>query len=569
VIRHLSRGRITIPAALIVFSGLAVLCRLPVWMHPTVQYSGSADAEQMMWFLSWPAFALTHHLNPLLSTYVNYPTGFNLLWNTSMPVMGILLWPVTAVWGAVVTYNVITTAAMALSAFFAFLAIRRYVHYDLFSAAGGLLYGFSPAMIAQQPAHAQVAFSAVTIPLALLLFDELAVRQRMRWWLLGVLIAGLGVFQFFVFEEFFATEIIVGLILAVVLAISHRRQIAQRLRYAERALMVGAGLAAAALAYPLLFVQLTGPDRVDKLFHDPDTYSTSLLNFVLPNGNEVLAPASLVRITTHFSGNPSEADGYVGLPLLVIGAVVLVRYWKVPFVRATGITSIVVGFLSLGSHLHISARNTGIPLLWPFSQSPVLGNILPSRLMYFAFLGVAVLLAFALERLWSWRRNILLPLGLAVIALAPLIPPLPIFSQPLTVASYFSTRSVSEIPAGAVVYTMPFPGTFVMDPMNWQRVTGMRFKLLGGYILGPTAPHQDALQSVANAFGSSTSTPAISDSERTAFTEQLHENDVSVVIVDQMPNQAAAAAFCTSVLGMPPQVRDGLDIWILNGGRSS
>src|SRR5579864_1886921 len=204
---RLRRMHLTPALVLIVFTALAVLVKLDVWISPTSRYAGSSDAQQMMWFLSWPPFAISHHLNPLLSTYINYPTGFNMLWNTTMPALGLLFWPVTAIWGAVVTYNVIMTAAMALSAFFAFLIVRRYVKNDAACFAGALLFGFSPGVIAQEYGHAQVAFSAVTIPLTLLIVDELLVRQRLPVLLMGALAAVLAIFQFFVFQEFFVTEI--------------------------------------------------------------------------------------------------------------------------------------------------------------------------------------------------------------------------------------------------------------------------------------------------------------------------------------------------------------------------
>jgi hypothetical protein len=558
-------SRFKVPALLVLFSGLAVLSKLPVWLDPANMYGGAADGEQMMWFLSWTPFALTHHENPLLSTYLNYPLGFDLLWNTAMPSLAIVLWPVTALWGAVVTYNVITTAAIALSGFFAYFAIRRYVRSDVFAAVGGLLYGFSPAMIAQQPAHAQVTFSAVTIPLALLLFDELVIRQRMRPWLLGLLIGIFGIFQFFIFEEFFATEVIAAATLAVVLAIFYRQQIAQRLPYATRALAVGAGLVAVVLAYPVLFVQFAGPTRIHGLIHSPEIFSTNLPNFVIPDGNEVLYPSGLSRISATFSGNGSEADGYIGIPLVVIALVVLIRHWRVPVVRVAGITGIVIAIFSMGPHLKISSRLTDIPLPWyPFSRLPLLGNILPSRMMFFVMLALGVLLAFAMQQVWNWKPNVLLPAAVAAVALAPLFPKLPIFSQPLTMPAYFSTASAAEIPTGSVVYTMPFPTTEAMDPLNWQRASGMRFKLLGGYILGPVAPGQDALKGVSATFTSATTDPTISDSLRSTFTQELSDNHVNVVIVGQIANQPAAVAFCTSVLGSPPAVRDGLDIWVLH-----
>ncbi|HVD03080.1 MAG TPA: hypothetical protein VNF75_02960, partial [Candidatus Dormibacteraeota bacterium] len=41
---------------------------------------GSADAAQHVWFLAWLPFALTHHLNPLLTSYLDHPLQVNLMW---------------------------------------------------------------------------------------------------------------------------------------------------------------------------------------------------------------------------------------------------------------------------------------------------------------------------------------------------------------------------------------------------------------------------------------------------------------------------------------------------------
>jgi len=560
----LRRPRFTLPAVLMLFTALAVLVKLDVWASPLTRFTGSADAEQMMWFLSWPPFAVSHHMNPLLSNYINYPTGFNLLWNTTMPALGLLLWPITAIWGAIATYNVIMTAAMALSAFFAFIAIRRYVHNDLAALAGGLLFGFSPAVIAQEYGHAQVAFSAITIPLTLLIVDELLVRQRLPTWLMGVLTAALGVFQFFVFQEFFATEIMAALIVAAVLAFMYRPLIRERSRYVLRSVGIGAALAALVLAYPIIAIQLGGPDRIHGVIHDPNLFSTDLLNPVMPTPLALFAPRWVTAISARFSQNPSEADGYIGIPLLVLSLFVVVRYWRVPVIRVAAVTAVVIGILSLGPHLEIAGHNTKIPLpWWPVSQLPLVGNILPSRMMYFVYLPLGIGLAFLLDRMWVARRNWIRPVLVAAVALVPLLPSLPFFDNTLTIPSYFRTSAVEEIPAGAVVYAMPFPQPWAMDPMNWQFASRMRFRLIGGYVLGPLATGQDGLQQVANAFAGASPPPAITPDQRAEFLREVRSNRVGAVIVGPVTNQSAAIAFCTDALGSRPHVSDGLAVWVL------
>ena len=64
------------PVALLAYLGLAVLLFVQAWAHPftsSVGYRG--DAELFMWFFSWDRFALAHGLNPVFTTYIDYPAG--------------------------------------------------------------------------------------------------------------------------------------------------------------------------------------------------------------------------------------------------------------------------------------------------------------------------------------------------------------------------------------------------------------------------------------------------------------------------------------------------------------
>ncbi len=560
------RSTVTIPVAFFLFFGLAVALKWAVWVAPLSNYGGSADVEQKMWFLTWTPFAVGSHHNPLVSSYLNYPVGVNLMWNTPMPLIALLFWPVTAIWGAIVTYNVVTTAAMALAAGFAFLAIRRYVHGDLAAACGGLLYGFSPAMIAQNTGHASPVVSAVTVPLALLLLDELVVRQRLRPWLLGLLIGILGIAQFLIFEEFFAFEIGFGALLIIVLALTFRHEVFKRAPYALRATGVAAVLIAAGVAYPL-YVQFLGPLHRLHSLPQPAGFSIDSLNLVYPTVIQAISPSFATSVSSHFSNNSTEADGYLGIPLLILAIVVLIKYWRNRVVRVAGIMAVVITICSLGPKLQFANHTLPIPLPWWLpSKIPVLRSLLPARMMFFTFLACGFLFAYALHRLWlAPRRRVLGGLAAvltAAVVITPLAPALPLYTSTLNVPSYFKSPAAKQVPDASPVLTVPWPGVTDMAGMDWQVASGFRFRLVGGYFQGVPAGDQDALYQVATSF-SGPKIPHLGPDVTTRFLKQLHNSKIGAVILGQVGLHDLAVSYISSALGPPAHVDSSVTVWLL------
>ena len=65
-----------------------------------------AIRRQEVWFMAWPAWAIAHLHSVFFSGAVNVPHGANLLSNTSGPLVGVLLAPVTWTFGPVAATNV-------------------------------------------------------------------------------------------------------------------------------------------------------------------------------------------------------------------------------------------------------------------------------------------------------------------------------------------------------------------------------------------------------------------------------------------------------------------------------
>jgi hypothetical protein len=101
--------------ALACFTIPAIVLWWQVWSgHPSSALTcGCGDPAQEVWFMAWPAWAITHLHSLFFSGAVNVPHGANLLSNTSGPLVGVVLAPVTWLFGPVTATNVALTLAPA------------------------------------------------------------------------------------------------------------------------------------------------------------------------------------------------------------------------------------------------------------------------------------------------------------------------------------------------------------------------------------------------------------------------------------------------------------------------
>ncbi len=112
--------------------------------------------------------------------------------------------------------------------------------------------------------------------------------------------------------------------------------------------------AAVVLAYPVWF-QFFGANHVvnSGAIHGTDIYVTDPANFVVPTVAQLFSPQTATGISSHFSGNASEWDAYLGIPLILLLIVAAARFWRVPVIRTAVIAAAVVAVLSLGPHINV------------------------------------------------------------------------------------------------------------------------------------------------------------------------------------------------------------------------
>jgi hypothetical protein len=551
------------PLVLLVFLGLAVWLYAPAWSSPadTTVRGGAGDPAIIIFFLRWVPFALGHGHDPLVTHHLNYPDGVNLMWNTSLPLPGLLLAPVTSLWGPVLTYNLVLVLAYGLSAWCAYLAILRFVPGHLAAAAGGLVYGFSPAVQTQiSHPHMSMAF---LVPLMLLVLHEVLVRQRRSPWLAGAALGLLAGCQLLIGEELLAMTALIGLVLSVLLLLGNLRRLGGRVAHTLKAFAVALVVFAAIAAWPLS-VQFTGPQRVHG-----DVQKTARMNdlysFVLPSTQQALAPGAAQRVP----GLAGGGSAYLGIPLLLAVTALALRRWSDPLVRVGLALLLVSALLSLGPSLLVGGRVTGIRLpMTLLERLPLLDSMVPTRMAQLTALFAGLLLALFLHSVWrrgGSGRVAAAAVGLAV--LAPLWPAHPVRAEPVATPAFFTGPAVRELPRDGVALVLPFPYGD-SKAMTWQAEAGMWFRMPGGYFIGPQPNGQPRFYA--------TPTPAskafarirvgrppakLTGTMRQALADDFVRWRVSNVIVGPMPHQATMVGFLSHLFGHPPQRVSGVYLW--------
>ena len=560
-----------------VYVAIAVVAYWDVWTMGPGQYATGVggDIGQSMWFLTWVPFALLHGHNPFFSSYANYPHGVNLLMNTSAIGVGLLVAPVTLLFGPVVSFNLAMTAAMALSAFAAFVLARRFTNWVPAAFAAGLLYGFSPYMDAEGLAHTMALFVPLP-PLILLVVHDIVVRQRGRPIVLGTVLGVLVAAQFLISVEVLADLFVLTVLAVAIGAVMGRREVLAHLHFAGLGFGAAVVCCVVLLAYPT-WIFLAGPGHIVGSIHlDNQIYSANLLGPVVPNFLQRFAPASLFATSANFGGNVSENGSYLGVPLIVVVVAGVIWLRRFAFVRLAGILCALAFVLSLGAQLRVANHVIAIPLPETLLRRlPLVENAIPVRFSLFVVLFASVVLAAVLDRLHAGlrarRHGVLasvLPAVLAVVVFVPLVPIWPYGVTSTAVPSFFSSSAVGTIPNGGVVLTYPYPDAAQGDPEYWQATTFMHFKIVGGRFKVAQPGRGTAVASVPSEADTVLSallagTPlAPSPSLKHRVDAELQQWQVHfVVAVPPASNERVAIPYLTWLLGGRPTRVAGAWVW--------
>jgi len=351
--------------ALAAYVLLSLLFLAPVLPHVGQAIPGGAlantDGWQNVWNLWWVHHALSSGSDPFYTTYLYWRDGVGLHLQTLNASNGVLVFPITALSGAVAAYNTALLLALVLAAVGGYALALHVSGHRGAAFVGGLVFAFAPFHIVKLWDGQLELFTTQWIPFYALFLLRTAERGTWRDALLaGVFLALVGYtsWYYFLYTAVFSVAF-------VLLWLPTRPD--WRQRGALLGQMAGVALAGAALLLPVLLPALhlgavanpqINPDsRVDPIL----MHSANLFDFLLPSYLHPLwgEAALALGLPWHpFNAAWNLAPGYGVLALAVLGSAAA---WREGAWRWAAL-ALLAALLALGPLLHVGEQRTGIPL---------------------------------------------------------------------------------------------------------------------------------------------------------------------------------------------------------------
>lgn len=472
------------PGSLALYLLATLLLAAPMLADPAgrILDGGTDDPAQTTWFFGVFAHLLVHGHNPLSTDYLQYPDGINLMWNASMPLLGLIALPITLTAGPLLSENLLIVIGVTLTAWATRFWLRR--HVGPFPAfIGGLLVAFSPYAVGQLQHHLGQAVLPF-VPLMFMLCEDLFWRRPRRQWITGGLLGAATAAQALINSEL-VLIIALGMVITILIAGASAPR-----RFARSIVPALPGIGAAAVAFLVvygfpLWVQFRD-GRMSSLY--TTSYVAEPEDFVLPAPHTWLDFAHRGDELLRRGTGSWEIGSYLGVALIAVLLVVIVLLCRRLDVRVAAIVLVIMSVLSLGDRLRIGVTYHGPSLPWTWvSRLPGMFGVLPARLSVVSSIAVAYLVAVGLDagirELAGWPRRV--AVGAVVLSLVPLLPASLPIGESAGVPSGFAA-AVRQLPAGSAIVTLPVAEPHSQRPMLWVAESGMRVRLVGGAAKRPT-----------------------------------------------------------------------------------
>jgi hypothetical protein len=133
------------------------------------------DVSGYVWDLWWTAHQVVHLGNPWFTKLMAAPVGIQLGFDTTMPLAGLIMTPVTLAFGPAASFSLLTILLPGLLCYVMYRAARLWLAAPGAIAAGAL-FGLSSMLAWQDWQHLNIALGSLFLPMTL----EAAVRLRRR-----------------------------------------------------------------------------------------------------------------------------------------------------------------------------------------------------------------------------------------------------------------------------------------------------------------------------------------------------------------------------------------------------
>jgi hypothetical protein len=456
------------------------------------------DVQFYAWSLRWWPYAVSHGLNPLFSRQIGAPHGYSLAWASTAPSVDLLMWPVTAAFGVLVSYNVVLLLVPPFSAWAAFVLARRLTGRFWPALLAGTVYGFCPYELMHnwqgQPNLTVIGLFPLMAYLVLRWWDG----TLSRTWFVAWLAVAMAV-QFYTFNEAFAemTAVWTGALVAgfAVAGRSAWRKVARLTWLSALAYAGSVLLAAPYLIYSFRHYQsgLTRPQPA---------YSLPLVRLILPASQHMFGFGPLIGYSNRIGDDGIE--NYVGIPLIVIMLVLAAWTWRNRIsLLLLAVFLFVIG-LAVGPNLVATTVRHTHRLPWAgLWNLPIARSAEPSRFIVFGVLALALGLALWLAAPSRSRLLLAARWSVGLLAVAAIIADTPTsYGAVQPVPPHYplvtTGKPVNQLPAfltDGMYRRYLHPGEIVVvltgrgnAGMLFQADTDFYFRIAGGYINASLTP---------------------------------------------------------------------------------
>lgn len=351
--------------------------------------------------------------------------------------------------------------------------------------------------------------------------------------------------------------------------------------FAVRAFGIGILVSLGLLAVPAWYM-LAGPEHIE------GSVWSSLHDIFVAQAWELWS-AGPVRTTLFPGALQGPQLQYLGYGVIAVGVASVAVAWRRRATWVMAIVAIGTAVLSWGGLLFLSPDHLVVsrwlPWAW-FTNHAIADDINAVHFSAFTDLAVAVVVAIGLDALHASRPWHRLPsvgrgtaaAGVALLMLVPIwaLYQIPLSVQPVKVPEWYSTAAL-RVPQGSVVASYPFPASasVTSQPMVWQSVDGMRFRLAGGYVkvpavgrgavgVGPRGSATWTLDELTLATGSTARSLPLTSSQLGQLRSAIrHWGTSYIVVTDTGSVPTEAAAVFTAATGRLPQVSHQAWVWDL------
>ena len=415
-------------AASLLFLGASVVQTWPLLRHITDSIADSPNAPlpdtyAFLWNLSWVKQAIVDlQTNPYETDYIVFPEGEHLYLHPLTLVNGVLSIPLQVTTGNLIfSWNVLALLFFVFSGLATYAIARRITQNHWAALMAGFIFAFAPVVMMQFNGRWHIS-TTWPIPLMVLFTLRFLDNQRLREAAAAAVCWALLLYNN---QEFALDAALFFVLFFIYWSVVYFRR-----SDIEHLISLWKGGVVIIVVWLALGAPLVIPASVDARsgdYHLPagdEFFSADLRSFITPS--PLWGPGTDPNggvVPPHQPGGTIESTLYLGGVPLLLATVALFSIKRAPHrVLFWLLLFVVIFVLSLGPWLYIEPTNkVSIPLPYQiYDQLPLFGDRrVPSRMLPFGMLGLAVLAAVGLDFLMSRlrRRHLLLAPALAAVAI--------------------------------------------------------------------------------------------------------------------------------------------------------